>query len=194
MLPDRRDSESILILVSGGIDSTALIHHYISQGFNIKGIHFNYGQVACKKEEQAAGFIGQYYNVEIETKNFGFALDHIKGEYVARNSLFILAACNLLPKTYSKIGIGIHSGTPYYDCSRTFVNDCQKILDGYFGGTVIIETPFLLYDKRSILKYCLRNQVPIELTYSCEFNDEEPCGECPSCKDRRVIDELSESM
>ncbi|WP_265182709.1 7-cyano-7-deazaguanine synthase [Bacillus manliponensis] len=182
------------MLASGGIDSTALIHYYVSQGFNIKGIHFNYGQMACKKEEQAVKKIGEYYDIEIESKSFGFSFNHIKGEFIARNPLFILAASNLLPKTYSKIGIGIHSGTPYYDCTRTFINDCQKILDGYFAGTVIIEAPFLLYDKRSVLKFCLRNQVPIELTYSCEFNDEEPCGECLSCKDRRILSELSGSM
>jgi len=84
----------------------------------------------------------------------------------------------------SRISLGIHSSTRYYDCSPGFITKMQEILDGYFAGTVQIETPFINYSKKEIIKYALKSNVPFPLTYSCLTKNAPPCGNCPSCKDR----------
>lgn len=184
----------VVVLFSGGIDSTGLIHYYLSKNYLIKAVHFNYGQANYSKEKEAIKAIGDYYGVETSYVDFGFKLNNSSGEYIGRNPLFILVASNLINSSNSKIAIGIHQGTAYYDCSAQFLRDCQQILDGYFGGTVLIEAPFIDFSKKHIYEYCLINNVPIHLTYSCEKSNVKPCGECSSCKDRRILNGLLKSM
>jgi 7-cyano-7-deazaguanine synthase len=180
----------VVVLFSGGIDSTALVQYYLSKNYFVKAIHFNYGQKNNIREKEAVNAIGKYYNIEISSLNFGFELNSLDGEYIGRNPLFILAASNLINSSNFKISIGIHQGTPYYDCSVQFLKECQQIVDGYFGGTVLIEAPFIDFNKKHIYEYCLNNNVPIHLTYSCEISNIKPCGECTSCKDRRILNGL----
>ena len=98
--------------------------------------------------------------------------------------MFILAACSVKQPPF-RVAIGIHTGTPYYDCTKAFLDDCQRILDGYFSGTVGVEAPFLKHWKSDIIQYAKENKVPLDLTYSCLMQDKQPCGKCSSCKDRQ---------
>lgn len=180
----------ILILMSGGVDSTALVHYYRSENYNIKGAFFDYGQKSNRYEKQAVQRIADYYNIEIEYLDLGFALNNVNGEYISRNALFILMAANLNYKKVSRIAIGTHYGTPYYDCSAMFMTDCQNIIDGYYDGTLTVEAPFLHYTKEQIFQYCRDNDIPLKLTYSCEKGNNTPCGTCPSCKDRSILNEF----
>jgi 7-cyano-7-deazaguanine synthase len=186
-LVNRRESNSVLLLLSGGIDSCALVHYYLSKNYKVKALHFDYGQPSKSSERQAVESIAKHYKIDVQVATLGFSLNQRNGEFIGRNSLFIFIAANLLPVDVSKISIGIHSSTPYYDCSQSFIEDCKNILDGYFAGSVIIEAPFINFTKAQIYEYCVREGVPINLTYSCERGYEEPCGECLSCIDRSVL-------
>ncbi|UPM54527.1 7-cyano-7-deazaguanine synthase [Gottfriedia acidiceleris] len=180
-----RNSNSILVLLSGGIDSTALLEYYLSKKYEVSALFFDYGQPSCKKESQVAQEICRHYEIDLIEAKMGFPLKNNNGEFVGRNALFIVVALSFLPSNYSKIAIGIHTGTSYYDCSQTFVEDCQRLIDGYFSGTVLLEVPFLQYSKEQIIDYCIQKSIPISLTYSCELGHEGNCGKCLSCKDRR---------
>ncbi|WP_336990011.1 7-cyano-7-deazaguanine synthase [Bacillus infantis] len=185
------NSSSILVLMSGGIDSTALIHYYLSKNYRVKCLHFQYSQDSFKSELEAVDRISEYYGVEVEIIKFGFPFKNNHGEYRSRNAIFILTAANLLASEFAKIGIGIHRGTPYYDCSEVFLNDCQKIIDGYFRGTLTIDAPFLQHTKEQVYRYCIENKIPTSLTFSCENSNDKPCGSCPSCEDRRLLNEVN---
>lgn len=189
-----RKSNSVLVLASGGIDSTALIEYYISKNYMVSALFFDYGQISYKKEVQAVRKICNYYGIKLKEVQLGFSLENVNGEFLGRNSLFITSAFSFLPHNYSKISIGIHSGTPYYDCSKTFVEDSQRILDGYFMGTVLLDVPFIEFTKSKIIEYCLQENVPINLTYSCENGYEKNCGKCLSCLDRRKFLERYDLM
>ncbi|KOY81874.1 7-cyano-7-deazaguanine synthase [Lysinibacillus macroides] len=180
-----RENDSVLVLASGGIDSTALIEYYASKKYKVSALFFDYGQISRTKELQAVRKVCSYYGIKLEEAQLGFTLKNTSGEFIGRNALFITSAFNFLPNNYSKISIGIHSGTPYYDCSKTFVEDFQRIVDGYFEGTVLIDVPFVEFTKGQIIEYCLQENVPINLTYSCENGYEKNCGKCLSCLDRR---------
>jgi 7-cyano-7-deazaguanine synthase len=78
------------------------------------------------------------------------------------------------------IGIGIHAGTEYPDCSPAFVDAMQRLLDVYSGGEVQLDAPFLSWSKPEIWEYARRLGVPLDATYSCEFGPR-PCGQCLSC-------------
>jgi 7-cyano-7-deazaguanine synthase len=106
---------------------------------------------------------------------------------MGRNGLFILAALMDMPAPVGIISLGIHAGTPYYDCSPEFMSKMQAIVDGYTRGRVSLAAPFLSWSKWDIYQYSRGNGLPIKLTYSCELGRIQPCGTCRSCADLEVL-------
>lgn len=177
-------SASILcVLASGGIDSTSLIHYYLSENEHPVAIHFQYDQLNEASERIAVEAVCHHYNVDLRIIELGFGLGQKKYEYFARNALFILTAAATFGDPL-RIALGIHSNTQYYDCSPIFIKNMQEVLDGYFSGSIQIETPFINYNKEDIVKYAIRQKVPLNLTYSCLKKNAPSCGTCPSCKER----------
>ena len=159
---------------------------YLRRKVSIQCIHFQYGQPNGQSEAEAVEKLTNYYGLEKSVVQLGFPLMKRKEELLGRNTFFVLAASSL-GVTPARIALGIHSGSPYYDCSRLFIEDCQRVLDGYFQGIVRLEAPFLDFGKRDIVRYCKTNNVPIQLTYSCQTQNYPPCGKCTSCLDRQQI-------
>lgn len=177
----------VLLLLSGGIDSLALLHFYLRRNEDVKCIHFNYNQPNIKSESEAVQKISKFYGIKTETLNYCLPIAYRGDEVYCRNTLFVLIAASLgYPNV--RISLGIHSDSSYYDASDLFLEDCQRILDGYFSGSVKVEAPFIGYNKMDIIDYCQKYNVPLSLTYSCFRKEAPPCGECPSCLDRRKLD------
>ncbi|WP_409291137.1 7-cyano-7-deazaguanine synthase [Peribacillus sp. SCS-37] len=181
------EKETVIILLSGGVDSTALVDYYLRRNYQVTAIHFQYNQRNSKSEREAVLSVCRHYDIEHHTYELGFPLRENNGEYMSRNILFILAASTILKSQYSIISLGIHYGSPYYDCSEVFLKDCQNIMDGYFAGAVSVEAPFLNWSKIQIYEYCIKYDVPFNKTYSCERDNFIPCGECLSCLDREML-------
>lgn len=176
----------VLVAASGGIDSTALIHKYVAEKETVRAIHFQYGQPSRLSEEEAARRVCKYYGVKIEVLKFGFRMTPRGYELLGRNALFALVAASVGPPPL-RVSLGIHQGPNYYDVTPRFVSDLQRVLDGYFGGTVVLEAPFLGYTKKDIVGYGKRRRIPLRLTYSCQRKNSPPCGRCPSCLDRQKL-------
>ena len=178
----------ILILLSGGIDSTACVHYYLDQGFDIKGVFIDYGQKASKNEFYSANKIASHYGIALNCLTFTTFQMFTQGEIKGRNAFLVLGTLLASPNFRGIVALGIHSGLSYYDCSEQFVKKINEILNGYTDGQVSLDTPFISWNKKMIYKYCKDNDVPIHLTYSCENGSDEPCGMCRSCIDRRALD------
>jgi len=173
----------VAILASGGIDSTALIHRYRVAKDPVHVVHFQYGQPSGRSELKSVKLVCKHFNVKLAIVNLGFRMFLRGYEFLGRNALFVLAACSLGPPPL-RVCLGLNRGPEYYDISQRFVTDCQRLLDGYFGGTVVLEAPLVDYSKRDIIRYCKQRQIPLGLTYSCQAKNSPPCGHCPSCLDR----------
>lgn len=183
---DHKD-KYVLILLSGGVDSTACISYYNNLNFSIRTVFIDYGQKASIYEKESAVKIASYFGVPIKCILFKSDKTFLQGEIEGRNAFLVLAALLAYPEIIGSIAMGIHSGTPYYDCSESFVKDINQILNGYTDGKVILSAPFLKWDKKLIYDYCTENRLPIHLTYSCEDGTELPCGKCRSCLDRGAL-------
>jgi 7-cyano-7-deazaguanine synthase len=176
-----------MVLVSGGIDSTACIHYYLDQDFDVRGVFIDYAQAASDKELCSAKNIASYYKIKLNHIIIKTPQIFSEGEIIGRNAFLVIATLLSLPKFRGIIALGIHSGVPYYDCSELFVRDINRIYDGYTDGQVILDAPFLKWNKKMIYEYCKDNNVPIHLTYSCELGGDKPCGKCRSCLDRSAL-------
>ena len=177
---------NVIVLLSGGIDSMACVGFYLEQGYTVEGLFFGYGQPAVKAESIAANKIATYYGIQLHTIQIPQLRSNNSGEIYGRNAIFAMCALGVSGYGMYKIAIGIHAGTNYADCSVSFVDRINRLYDLYANGTVILEAPFVEWTKDQIISYCVDLALPLELTYSCEFGSEKPCGECKSCLDRKV--------
>lgn len=176
----------VLILLSGGIDSTACLNFYLRLGRTPFGLFVDYGQRAASREWQAVCDVASFYNIPT-TRLQWQGRNKSAGLILGRNAFLIAAALMEKPASVSVIATGIHSDTEYADCSPAFVIKMQAVLDTYEKAHVRLAAPFLDWTKVDIVQYCLMERVPVDLTYSCERGSE-PCGYCLSCKDRELID------
>jgi 7-cyano-7-deazaguanine synthase len=171
------------------MDSAALLPFYLSRGAEVRGVHFDYGQPTLVGERRSVLALSRHYDITVDAACLGFAVECTEGEYHYRNALLVLAAASIAQHAHLGIAIGIHAGPPYYDCTPAFVDDMQRVLDGYRGGSTRVEAPFLEFSKRDIFDFCLGNDVPVDLTFSCERGSNRACQQCASCEDRMALSE-----
>ena len=183
-------TNSVAVLVSGGIDSAALLAFYLSRRFSVRALFVDFGQPAAKHESRAAEAVCKHYGVHLSIMTVKSEATFSSGEITGRNAFLVFAAllgCGAHP---GMIAIGIHEGAPYYDCSEGFLNSIQTVVDGYAAGKIKVAAPFLAWGKQVIWEFCKEARVPVESTYSCEKGGVPPCGKCLSCKDREALDAM----
>ena len=185
--PDARPDPEVLVLLSGGIDSTACLDFYLELGRPACALLVGHGQPAEPREAQAAYAVTTHYGVPLATPRFMAARPKSPGLISGRNAFLVTAAMMERPPSVSVIAIAVHAGTGYADCSGDFIGRMQAVLDLYSEG-VQLAAPFLDWTKAEILEYCLMKGVPINLTYSCEKGKVTPCRNCLSCMDRMALD------
>lgn len=176
-----------VVLLSGGMDSAACVDFYRRQHFEVRGLHLGYGQAAARQEGVAAAAVARHYGIPLTVIQLRGARPKSDGELPGRNAVLLFAALMEVGSVPAILTLGVHSGTPYYDCSPNFLAAAQGIVDGQCGGRVRVAAPFLEWTKEHIWEYCLEHQVPLSLTYSCERGLEQPCGVCLSCRDREAL-------
>jgi 7-cyano-7-deazaguanine synthase len=173
----------VLILASGGIDSTACISFYKELKFTTECLFVDYGQAAKVEEYKSIRKIANHYKVKLNKISIDSETNHEHGFIKGRNAFLFFAALLKFKRPYGLIASGIHAGTPYYDCSKEFVDQMQILFKNYTQGTIMLGVPFLTFNKREIFDYCISKKAPIELTYSCEKGGKKVCGICDTCKD-----------
>lgn len=182
-----RNKSKVIVLLSGGMDSTASVHYYLNNGYPVRGFFVDYGQSANEKEKESVYNVSDFYKIDFDIITVHMGIQFGIGEIRGRNAFFLTSALMKYPAFSGIIAIGIHAGTPYYDTSENFVIDIKRIVSQYADGKIQIDTPFIKWQKPMIYQYCLRNNVPINLTYSCEKGTPIPCGSCNSCLDMKEL-------
>jgi 7-cyano-7-deazaguanine synthase len=107
----------VLILFSGGIDSTACINYFIKRNDNIHLLYFNYGQHNESKERSAAINVSNYYKHELNIVNIeGFLVPN--GMIPGRNAFLLSLSLLKTPFKNGGIVIGLHDHSIYSDCTE----------------------------------------------------------------------------
>lgn len=177
------------VLLSGGIDSACLLAHYRTMAEEIAAIHVSYGQAATSEEMSAASAVADHFGVPIQRIDAGRVSPVSFGEIPGRNAM-LLAVAHMVAGGRGVIGIGIHAGTPYADCSEAFIEAVQSMFDLTTGGALRADAPFVAMSKPEVYRFAVQHEVPIDLTWSCEREGPQPCLRCPSCKDRSALGNL----
>ncbi len=200
---DNNDSR-VVVLLSGGLDSTCLINKAIVDHRVVFGLGVDYGQ-RHKKELASAKMIAEYYGISFSVLRMpvisGSSLtgdgdvptgihysDHRQSSTVVpgRNMLMIgLAISEAVKLGCSEVWYGAHSGDAfvYHDCREDFVDYISYAANIGYG--VKVSAPWIKYNKKQIAEYAVLNRVPVELTWSCYLGQDVPCGSCGACIERK---------
>jgi 7-cyano-7-deazaguanine synthase len=178
-----RNKRYVSVLVSGGLDSAAVLALYSRGPYKVHATHVQYRQAAAAQELASARRVAKHFNVPLTViRCDGLPRQH-EGLILGRNAFLLSTALMALPAQTGLVAIGIHAGTRYYDCSPAFVKVMQRAFDGYADGAVHVAAPFLKWVKQDIWAFCQSEAVPVDLTYSCERGGKRRCGRCMSCRD-----------
>ena len=200
--------KNIVILYSGGMDSSVALYQYAQQ---IRlAVSFDYGSKHNKIEIKYAAKnckqLGiEHRIVEIDLNKMGFVSDllqsggdipdgHYEDENMKktvvpfRNGIMLSIAAGIAESMdCNKLLISNHAGDHaiYPDCRPDFI---QSMSDAIRFGTynkVEILAPFTNLTKREIALKGKEIEVPFENTYSCYNGREQHCGTCGTCTERK---------
>lgn len=173
-----------VVLLSGGIDSSCCVAFYRQAGHEVTGVFVDYGQPVREPEERSATAIARHYAIPLHVIRLTRPSQISEGEIAGRNAFLVFAALLYQSLQSGLMALGIHAGSPYYDCSEHFIDHLNALLSGYSDGKVSVAAPFLEWSKKAVFDFCREAKVPVELTWSCEVGPLVPCGHCLSCEDR----------
>jgi 7-cyano-7-deazaguanine synthase len=176
------------ILFSGGIDSSSCIHLLRRDGYEVSGLFVDFGQASARMERRSVELLSNrlVFPVNIveasANRNFG------SGELQGRNAFLIFSALLLGGCNDGLLVLGIHAGTPYFDCSPAFIERIEPLVQECTDGRVSVLAPFVHWIKDDVYSYFIASGIPLTETYSCEGGTNPPCGSCTSCKDRARLE------
>ncbi len=201
-----------ICLLSGGLDSAAVLAVARGDGFECYALSFDYGQ-RHRAELRAAARVAEslgavrHLVVPIDLRHFGGSaltadIDVPKSglspgipvTYVpARNTVFLslaLAWAEVLEASDIFIGVNAIDYSGYPDCRPEFIEAFERLANlatkaGVEGRTrVRIHTPLIQLSKCAIIKLGAELGVDFSLTHSCYDPDQNgrACGRCDSCR------------
>ncbi len=200
-----------VVLLSGGMDSATCCYEAHAAGFELYALTVNYGQRAQRElraAQDVAKAVGavqhQLYSLDltlwggsaltdasIAIPTSGVDEQVIPVTYVpARNTILLSLALSWAEVLGAKaIYIGVNSldYSGYPDCRPEFIAAFQGVVNvatkaTVQGAAIRLETPLQQLSKVDIVRRALVLGVPLELTWSCYTDGEEPCGVCDSCR------------
>ena len=212
-------NKKALILYSGGLDSTTVLHHAISKGYDCTALTIDYNQKHSYEVQSSQKYLkkenidGLIFDIDLSQIG-GSALtdsgikvpvehqDGIPITYVpARNTIFLSIASAyaeklMIPEIF--IGVNQIDYSGYPDCRPEFVDSFQKTIKlgtkvGVSGDSILISAPLINMTKAEIIRYGIELGIDYSRTVSCYQVDSEgrACGMCDSCKFRKEGFELA---
>ncbi len=195
-----------LLVYSGGLDSTSAL--YIYKDTIGLAVSFNYGSRHNLQEIKRAvlnceklGIPHKIVNLESAFLNIKSALlydgpipkGHYEDETMKstvvpfRNGIMLSIATAIAESNdLKKVMLGSHKGdnAVYPDCRPEF--NSAMTLAMYCGtyDKIKLVTPFQDIDKKQLATTGIAHGMNPDDTYSCYEGNDEPCGECSTCRER----------
>ncbi len=199
----------VVLVYSGGLDSTVLLYHLIDLGYEVKCLIFNYGQ-RHNKEVILASTISHLLNIKYDivdlssmsylinnSSQTGTHIDVPHGYYEQENMkltvvpnrnmiILSIAIGHAINIGYDKVAYGAHTAGHYIypDCQPEFINAMREASSRCDEKYIRIFTPFDDFDKGAIVKLGIKLNVPFEFTWTCYEGKDTACGKCGSCRER----------
>lgn len=198
-----------IILYSGGMDSTVLLH--LNKDVIKLALLFNYGSKHNDIENEYAikncDLLQIPYKViKLDFNSMGITSNLLKnggnipiGSYVKkdmektvvpfRNGIMLSIAIGIAEsKHYNKILIANHSGdhSIYPDCRPDFITSISKSANLGTYNNIEILSPFSNKSKKDIAVIGEKMKIDFSKSYSCYNGGKTHCGTCATCIERKA--------
>lgn len=199
------EERSVLVLLSGGLDSTVALCLADRLFAEVTGVCFDYGQ-RSRIELERARAIARTVGVELVEVRLDLAAwggSRLFGDEpvgVVRNTAYVparnlillsLAAGIAEARDIDAVWIGTNaSERDYPDQSPEFVHRMQRVFDvglrrSNEGRPLRLGTPLAAVEKHAVVRIGMNLGAPIGLSWSCYQDGPDPCGVCGACEQRQ---------
>ena len=202
-------NERVVVLFSGGIDSSTLLYLARDQGLEPVAFSINYGQRHGKELDFAAkhctklevehivvdaGALAEAFassalldkNAELPSGEYDKA--SLAATVVPNRNMVMLAiaAAAGITRGITRLWYGAHQNDTitYPDCRPAFVAAMQQAFALCNEPGVRLEVPFAEITKAQVVAEGARLGVDFALCWSCYQGGEKQCGKCSTCRDR----------
>jgi 7-cyano-7-deazaguanine synthase len=210
----------VVVLASGGLDSTTLAYHLRDTGAKVRLLSFDYGQrhaleLECAK--QVADGLGVPHDVAdlrpvggllrgsaltdplVPVPDGHYAAESMHATVVPnRNAVMLdIGVAVAIANGCDAVAFGAHGGDHaiYPDCRPEFVAaftaSAALANEGFLPAGFQVLAPFLGSDKAEVVRTGHRLGVPFEATWSCYKGGTVHCGRCGTCTERREAFQLA---
>ncbi|MCA9229380.1 MAG: 7-cyano-7-deazaguanine synthase [Planctomycetales bacterium] len=201
-------TETIALMMSGGLDSAILLGHLLKQGFQVQPIYITTGCVWQAAEQRAIqSFIRKLPSNSVDPLvELDMPLADLYGEHWSmtgkgvpsqetldeavflwgRNPLLLVKAMLwCATQGISQLNMATLESNPFADATPTFFQQFEQSLKTATGASVKVVVPFANLSKQQVLE--LGADLPLHLTFSCLAPiDGMHCGICNKCAERTL--------
>jgi len=205
-------SRKCVIPVSGGIDSTVILHWVASEGIEVHAVSYNYGQRHFDKEMECAVVNCENMAKTHKVLNLDFFKDIVNTSslinkdidvaktkdvlgdpqtvnYVPNRNMMMLSICTAYAESIgaSQVYHGaalVDSQAGYWDGSGEFLHAINKVNELNRRDRVEILAPLITKSKKDIIELGVTHGVDFSSTWTCYEGRNKACGLCPACSSR----------
>lgn len=210
----RPPPDHVVVIASGGLDSTVLAYWAAARGSQITLLSFDYGQrhrielthaaqiaelLKCPHEIVDLSVLGGLLTGSALTDTAvpvpdGYYTDESMRTTVVpnRNAIMLdIAVAVAVARGADAVAFGAHAGDHaiYPDCRPEFVESFNRSArianEGLLPVGFEVIAPFLSYSKTAIVCIGDALAVPFERTWSCYGGETVHCGTCGTCTERK---------
>lgn len=199
----------VVLVYSGGLDSTVLLYHLLDEGHDVTAVSINYGQrhrCELSVATEIAGRLGISHQVvdlsglrpilagssltdEVDVPEGHYEAESMKLTVVPnRNMIFLSVATALAISTRADwVAYAAHSGDHaiYPDCREAFAGAMDQAIRLADWHEVRLMRPFVGMTKADIVRRGDLLGAPMKETWSCYQGQSLHCGRCGTCIERR---------
>lgn len=202
-----------VVLVSGGLDSTTLLHWVVKAAKDdVHALTVSYGQRHIKEIECAEyqcdllnvpysvldlSFLSKFLNSSSLIASSGIEVPHVQevmgdpqpSTYVPnRNMIFLSIAAAFaenIEASFLYYGAQVHDIYGYWDTTRSFLNKINEVFELNRKAKLKIQAPFINLRKSDIIKLGVYDlDIDYSQTWSCYNGTDLACGVCGTCAER----------
>ena len=203
-----------VVPISGGIDSTVLLHHAVKCGEYSGGVYaisFDYGQRHSKELEYAKRTT-QRLNVPHKVIDLNFFRQVVDSSSLTNSSIkvaktrdvlgdaqtvnyvpfrnqMLLSICCAVAESVKADTVfhgaaQIDTQSGYWDGSKEFLSSINQLTALNRKHRVNVEAPLIELSKKEIIEWGNDIDVDFSDTWTCYEGEDKACGECTACSSR----------
>lgn len=207
----KHQSSKAVVPISGGMDSSVLLHLAASRYDEIVAISYNYGQKHKDKELNCAAFQVESLDMPVEYRwiDLPFFKDVCQVSSLLNKKIAVAKAKDVMgdPQTVNyvpyrnlmllsiSLAIAENAGAStvfhgaaqadsvagFWDGSEEFLEQINNVSALNRRNKIAIQAPLIDKSKEEIIKLGIKLGVDFSKTWTCYEGEEQACGECTAC-------------